>query len=138
MQEKETINNLQKEILNVIKNINVAWTNGKTEDLRKYFYRDIVIASPDFKTRLKGIDEVLKSYQEFYENSKIYDFSESDFNIEIFDNTGTADYEYHIIYQMNNKKYDGTGREIITFSNINNKWLVIWRCLTNVVDKEIN
>ena len=137
MKEKKNPDKLRKEIINIIKNINIAWTKGKIEDIKKYLYKGIVIVSPDFKNRLKGIDDVLNSYKEFYENSKIYDFSENDFNVEIFDKIVATDYKYHIIYEINNKKYDGTGREIWTFGKINDRWLAVWRCLTNVVDKEI-
>ncbi|MEJ2615206.1 MAG: hypothetical protein P8Z35_09615 [Ignavibacteriaceae bacterium] len=137
MKEKENSDELRKDIISIIKNINIAWTKGKIEDLKKYLYKDIVIVSPDFKNRLKGIDDVLDSYKEFYENSKIYDFSEFNFNVEIFDKTATADYEYHIIYEINNNKYDGTGTEIWTFGNIHSKWFALRRCMANVIDKEI-
>lgn len=137
MKKREALNSSQKEIINIIKNINIAWTKGRIEDLRNFLHNDITIASPDFKNRLKGIDEVLKSYIDFYNNSKTFSFSESDFHIEIFNKTATADYEYHIIYEINNKKYDGTGREIWTFSEVNNRWLAVCRLLTNVVEKEV-
>jgi len=137
MKEKKNPDKLRKKVINIIKNINIAWTKGKIEDIKKYLYKGIVIVSPDFKNRLNGIDDVLNSYKEFYENSKIYDFSENDFNVEIFDKIVVTDYKYHIIYEINNKKYDGTGREIWTFGKINDRWLAVWRCLTNVVDKEI-
>lgn len=137
MKEKKNPDKLRKKVINIIKNINIAWTKGKIEDIKKYLYKGIVIVSPDFKNRLNGIDDVLNSYKEFYENSKIYDFSENDFNVEIFDKIVATDYKYHIIYEINNKKYDGTGREIWTFGKINDRWLAVWRCLTNVVDKEI-
>ena len=137
MKGKENFSSLQKEVMNVIKNINSAWLEGKIEDLRKYLHSDIITISPDFKTRLPGIDKVLKSYRDYCGNSKNYSFRESDFHVEIFDKTAVADYEYHIIYEINNKKYDGTGREIWTFSRVNNNWLAVWRLLVNVVDKEV-
>ena len=137
MEKRETTDNSRKEIISIIKKINIAWTKGKIEDLKKYFYKNIVIVSPDFIDRLKGINEVLKSYKHFYDNSETYSFCESDFNVEIFNKTATADYEYRIIYKINNKKYDGTGREIWTFGFINSKWFALKRCMANVVDKEI-
>ena len=138
MKMRETSISPQKEIINIIKKINTAWTKGRIEDFREFFHRDITIASPDFQNRLRGIVEVQKSYKDYYDNSKTLSFSESDFHIEIFDKTAAADYEYHIIYEINNKKYDGTGREIWIFINVNNKWLAVWRCMTNVVDKEVS
>ncbi len=138
MEKTEVLNSSQKEILNLIKSINRAWLGGRIEDLRKYFHNNIIMISPDFNNRMTGSEEIIKSYKDFYSNSKTYSFDESDFHVELFDKTATADYLYHIVYEINNKKYDGTGREIWTFSNTNNYWLAVWRFMTNVVDKEVS
>ena len=134
----EVFNNNKSEILNIIKNINKSWLEGRIEDLRNYFHKDIIMISPDFKSRLTGIDEIIKGYKDFYNSSKTFSFEESDFHIKIFDGTASADYFYHIVYEINNKKYDGTGREIWTFSKINNYWLAVWRFMAMVVDSEIS
>ncbi len=112
MSNTKAFNNNQTEILSIIKNINKAWLEGRAEDLRNYFHEEIIMISPDFKSRLTGIGEIIKSYKGFYEKSKIYSFHESDFHIKVFDKTAITDYLYRIIYEINNKKYDGTGREI--------------------------
>ncbi len=138
MAANEVFNNNQSEILKVIKNINKSWLKGRIEDLKYYFHKDIIMISPDFKSRLSGIDEIIKSYKDFFCSSKTFIFEESDFHIKIFNDTAAADYFYHIVYKINNKKYDGTGREIWTFSKINNHWLAVWRFLANVVDNEIS
>lgn len=133
----EILNQNQMEIFNIIKNINKAWLNGKINELRNYFHNNIVMMSPDFASKLTGIEEIVKSYWEFIEKSKIYEFEESDFQINVFDNTAIGTYTYRIIYEINNKKYDGTGREIWTFSKVNKSWFAVWRYMANVVDKEI-
>jgi hypothetical protein len=137
MIKAETLSNSQKEILNLIKNINKAWLEGRIEDLKKYFHNNIIMIFPDFNSRMTGLEEIIKSYKDFYASSKTYSFDESDFHIDVFDKTANADYAYHIVYEINNKKYDGTGREIWTFANIDNDWFAVWRFMTNVVDKEI-
>ena len=137
MERKEALSGSQKEILNLIKNINKAWLEGRIKDLKNFFHQNIVMISPDFNNRLTGLDEVIESYKDFCNNSKIYSFDESDFHIEVFDKTATADYLFHIVYEINDKKYDGTGREIWTFANLNNRWLAVQRFMINVVDREI-
>jgi hypothetical protein len=56
----------------------------------------------------------------------------------VFDKTATADYLYHIIYEINNKRFEGTGREVWTFTNMINHWIAVQRFMANVIDKEIN
>jgi hypothetical protein len=137
MEKTKALNSPQKEILNLIKSINKTWLEGRIEDLRNFFHQNIVMISPDFNNRLTGSDEIIKSYKDFYNSSKTYGFNESDFHIELFDKTATADYLYHIIYEINNKKYNGTGREVWVFTNIKNHWFAVQRFMTNVADKEV-
>ena len=136
--KKTILSNSQKEIIGLIKNINKAWLEGRIENLRKYFHKNIIMISPDFNSRMTGLEEIIKSYKDFYSNSKTYSFEESDFHIEVFDKTATADYLYHIIYEINNKRFEGTGREVWTFTNMINHWIAVQRFMANVIDKEIN
>jgi hypothetical protein len=138
MEKPAGLNISENEILSIIKNINKAWLQGNIEDLRKYFHQEIIMISPDFRNRMSGIETILESYKDFFSRSIIHSFAESDFHIHIFDNTAAADYYYHIVYEINGKKYGGTGREIWTLSKIKNKWLAVWRFMADVSDKEIN
>jgi Domain of unknown function (DUF4440) len=137
MKKIESMEKSRDEIFNIIKNINRTWLEGRTEDLRRFFHNDIITISPDYKNRLEGIDNVIKSYKDFFENSKTYEFEESDFHIELFDKTATADYLYQITYEINHKKYTGNGREVWVFSKTD-KWQGVWRFIFNISEKEIN
>jgi hypothetical protein len=63
--KKTILSNSQKEIIGLIKNINKAWLEGRIENLRKYFHKNIIMISPDFNSRMTGLEEIIKSYKDF-------------------------------------------------------------------------
>jgi len=117
----------QKEVKQVLRKINQAWTKGTIDDLAKWFHDDIVIAAPDGRVMGRGSKACIKSYKDFCENAQVSDFIEADSDIHLYRNTAVASYTYEISYVMSGKTHNEKGWEVFFFTQDEDMWVGVWR-----------
>jgi len=118
-----------EDIKSVLKNTNLAWSTGNPTNLEKYFHEDIIIVSADLKILGSGKANCIKSYIEFLSKAKIVNFTDSDPIVNLFENSAIVFYEYDISWEMDNKLFEETARELYVFERSAGKWLIIMRKL---------
>jgi uncharacterized protein (TIGR02246 family) len=117
----------QKEIWQVVKDMNDAWVKGRPENLVNFFHEDMVIVGPDLQKRGEGRQACVKSYEDFCTRATVHDFKEMDLRIDVYDDTAIATYSYEITYEMNGKTFHETGRDVFVLVRERNKWWTVWR-----------
>jgi hypothetical protein len=121
------VNPYTQEIRNLVESINQAWKQGLTTQLREFFHPDIVIVGPGFQEIVRGQAACIESYREFSTNAKVHDYIESDFKIEVWDDTAVCTYAWTMTYERAGERSRETGTDQFVFSRQHGKWLVVWR-----------
>lgn len=122
----------REEIWQILKEINDAWVNDRTDELNRFFHKDMVIASPDFRKLGEGRVACVKSYKDFCNQASIHDFHEEDAAIDIFGDTAIATYSFEITYEMNGKTFNESGRDVFIFVREEGRWQAVWRTIVPI------
>ena len=121
--------NVQKEIWQLIQDMNETWVNGNPENLVKLFHEDMVISSPEFQEMGSGREVCVKSYKDFCEHATIHNLKETDPKIYVYGSTAIASYRFEIVYEMNGEPFHDTGRDVFAFIRTGSRWQAVWRML---------
>ena len=113
----------------IVLKINQSWTKGELNSIAQYIHNDVIVTNEEFNHLTKSKEELLQSYQHFYDNADIRGFKESDPVIDIIETTAIVSYKWNIKYIMKGIEYDEAGKEILVFAKVEDKWLVVWRSL---------
>ena len=117
------------EVKGVLKAVNGAWSSGKPEDLKDYFHDDIVIVSPELKILGAGKENCIQSYIDFLDRSRVIEYTDTDPEIRIFEDTAIAFCRYTISWETGGKFLKEEGQELYVFTKQNAQWLVVMRKL---------
>ena len=119
----------QDEVKQVLRNINDAWIKGDPNDIANYLHEEMVITGPDFIKLGKGKDECVDSYKKFKGMATILDVKETELMVDVFGDTAVATYSFEITHEIDEKTSTHRGRDMFTFTRIENKWLAVWRTI---------
>ena len=119
----------KRKIETAIKTINEAWTQDSLEDLNRFFHQDMVIVGPDAQVAGRGREACISSYRSFAKMAEIHSFSQSDFRIEVFENTSAATYSYSLSYELDGQIFRDSGRDMLVFTREKEDWKVVWRMI---------
>jgi ketosteroid isomerase-like protein len=119
----------KQEIEQILRAINEAWTQGKPEDLGRYFHPDMVIVGPDGQPAGRGSEACISSYRSFAQSAKIHSFSQAGFQIEVFENTSAATYSFSLSYEIDGQVFKDSGRDMFVFSREREGWKAVWRMI---------
>jgi len=122
----------REEIWQILKEINAAWVNDRTDELNRFFHEDMVIAGHDFRKLGEGKGACVKSYKDFRSQISIHDFHEEDAAIDIFGDTAIATYRFEITYEMNGKTFNESGRDVFIFVREEGRWQAVWRTIVPI------
>jgi len=117
------------EIKQVIERINRAWREGRFDEIGPCFHSRAVIVPPGFGGRVEGARACVKSYRDFTAAAKIQKCEERDFAVDTWGDTAVVSYRFEISYDMQGRRYDETGRDLMVLSRRDGRWRVVWRTL---------
>jgi hypothetical protein len=120
---------VQQEIWQLIQDLNDIWVKGRPEDLLDLFHEDMVIISPDFQERGRGKEACMKSYKDFSTQADIKDLKVMNPRIDVYENTAITSYSFEITYEMKDKIFHDTGRDMLVFVREGGKWQAVWRTI---------
>lgn len=123
------ISRAEEDIRRIIGYINEAWTEGRTEDLARFFHKDIVFVQPGFTQRLEGIEACIGSYREFLAVATVHNYRESGWDVDVWGDTAVAGYHFEISYDMDGRRHDESGHDVFVFSHKEGIWLAVWRTM---------
>jgi ketosteroid isomerase-like protein len=112
-----------------VQTLNNLWVNGKPDQLNPFFREDVVVLHFDYKTRLRGREAVINSYREFCDESTVHSFQQFKPVIDVFGQTAVVTYAFEIEYEMGDKTYNESGRDMFVFLHEDDQWLVVWRTM---------
>lgn len=121
--------NAQKVIRQLLKKINEAWVNGRSEELEEYFHEDIVIAQAGLQPRGTGKKACVDSYKEFIRHANILGLKESDHYIGVWGDTAVASYKFEIDYEINGAEHHDSGVDLFVFARQRGNWRAVWRTI---------
>jgi ketosteroid isomerase-like protein len=113
----------------LLRKINDAWVNGRTDELTEYFDADMVIVAPGFQGTERGRAACVNSYRDFVAQAKVHEYTESDATVDVWGDTGVATYRFHIVYDMGGATYRESGWDILVFGREAGTWRAVWRTL---------
>ena len=114
-------------LVQLMREINRAWSGGHPEKLNDYFHEDIIIVSPDLTVLGEGRDACVRSYQDFVSSAGILDYREYDFDARVWTNTAVITYTYDIAWESEGKSFQETGKDLFAFTRKNGRWQAVWR-----------
>ena len=118
-----------KEVEDVLQNINRSWTQGRPQELAHYFHSDMVIQGPGLQSTIKGQNNCVKHHEDFTTHTSIKNFTDSEFVVNIWDNTAVASYKFDIEFEADGKVRKESGHELYSFVRENNKWKAVWNTI---------
>lgn len=115
-----------KEIWGTISLINKLWAvDKKPEKLRDYFHSEMVAFTGGQRGRIEGRDACVAAWKSFADAATIHAWRETDPKIQIYGNTAIATYYYEITFDLDGKRYEEGGRDLLVLVRENGKWLVV-------------
>jgi ketosteroid isomerase-like protein len=124
-------------IKNLIDRINLAWREGRVDDLSALLHPDIVMVFPEFSGRSEGYMAMVAGFKDFCENARIQTYDESDLQIDAVGNSAVASFSFSMIYERDGSRYRSTGRDLWVFSNHGSDWKAVWRTMIDMQEEKI-
>ena len=120
----------QKEVWNVVHQINTAWREGNSDRLHDLFHERMVITSPDGQRYGEGRLACVDSYRSFCQQATVTHYEESDRQVDVFETSAIASYAFEIAYTIEGQPNRDIGRDIFALEKHNGRWLAVWRQLS--------
>lgn len=115
----------QKQIWDVIKSLNQAWIDKKTDEFKNYFHPQMISIQPEIAERLAGGETCIESWTDFSRKTEVISFEEKDPLIQIYGDTAIVTYYYNLQFESQGKKKTVSGRDMTTLVKENGKWLIV-------------
>lgn len=119
----------EKDIENAVREINKSWTQGQLNELEKYFHSDMVIQGPGFQSSIKGNRNCVKHYEDFSTHTRIKNYTDSDYIVNVWDKTAVASYKFDIEFESDGEIRKESGREVYTFLREGDAWKAVWNTI---------
>ena len=119
----------QQDVWQTLREINKAWGQGRLDELKQYFHKDMVIVAPGFLQRVDGRDDCIKTFEEFVGRATNIAFEETPLSVDVCGDTAIVVYEYKVRYGMNGDSHCDTGQDMFVFAREGQRWLAIWRTM---------
>lgn len=110
-----------------IDNFNNGWLYGNLKKSETCLHEEVVFVSPDFKQKLSGKENCLKTLKEYISVAKTRKFEVTKHDISVWENTANAIIEYEIEYEILEKSYHEKGWELWTLLKNDGEWKIVWR-----------
>ncbi|MBI2413610.1 MAG: nuclear transport factor 2 family protein [Deltaproteobacteria bacterium] len=119
------MNDREKEVRETLKALNRAWTEGRPEELSKYFHKDMVAITATDRKRLEGRDACVASWTAFANSVKITRWKEIDPRIDMYGETAVVTYYFDIAFESNGRTMEIGGRDMFVFVKEAGRWWAV-------------
>ncbi len=121
-----SIDKTKQEIWQTIQSLNRAWTTGKCNDLREYFYEDMVAITPVDRERREGRQACIDGWAGFVAaTTKIHYWKEIDPKIQLYGNSAVVTYYFDMSYDMGGQTIHSEGRDMLVMVKENGRWWAV-------------
>ncbi len=122
------MDNVQKQVWEMIQEMNRKWTvEKKADELKNYFHKDMVAITATDQKRLEGRDVCVTSWKAFSDNAVIHFWKELEPKIQVYGNDTFAivTYYFDMSFDMGGQTMNMKGRDMFSLVNEDGKWLVV-------------
>src|ERR1700719_2662977 len=119
----------QREVWELVRRINRAWTSGATHELAELFDATAVLIAPDLQGRVEGRDAIVLSYEDYIRHARTHSLEEEEHSVDVFGDLAVVTYRFAIRYTLNGEdgERDETGQEVLVLRRGACGWKAIWR-----------
>lgn len=118
-----------KEVWEVVQQINRAWVLGQPDRLNDLFHERIVNVGGDGTQYAEGRDACVAGYRSFCDNAATLSFRSLEPQIDVFDQVAIVSYRFEIEYTMDGTHNRESGRDTFVLERHDSRWLAVWRQL---------
>lgn len=119
----------EAEIAARVRAINDCWSEGRYDDLLRYFHEEMVLVMPGFEERVEGVEPIIASYRDFGEQATIHAFEPSEPRVDVIGQSAITATPFTIDYDFDGSRYHETGVDLLVFVRADDGWRVRWRTL---------
>ena len=117
------------ELVGFLRKLNLAWMNGRFDELRTMLHEDMVIVAPDFQVPASGREACAKSYADFTAQAEVKELRESEFWTRSWGDAAIVSYRFDLTYAMDGKEHTDSGRDLFLLVRKGDGWQAAWRTL---------
>ena len=115
------------EIVELLGQINDAWTLGKLERLHELFHDGVVIMGPDGTVKGEGREVCVRSYADFVEKAAVHGFRWDEPQVHVWPGAATCYSRYEIDYEVDGVRKKENGGDLFLFVRVGDGWKVAQR-----------
>ena len=122
----------QREIWELIRKSNRAWTAGVVHEVAQLFDDRAVLVGPGMQSRIEGRDAIVKSYEDYVHHARTHAFEELEHSIDVFGDIAVASYRFEVRYTLNGEEQEReeSGQEVLVLRRAPEGWKALWRTQT--------
>ncbi|MBI3398969.1 MAG: nuclear transport factor 2 family protein [Deltaproteobacteria bacterium] len=119
---------IKQEVWQIVQALNRAWAvEGRADELKNYFHKDMVAITCTDRERIEGGDACAAAWKAFADAAKIHYWKEISPKVQIYGSGkfAVATYYWEMSYQMNGQTVKADGRDMFALVNENGKWMIV-------------
>jgi ketosteroid isomerase-like protein len=126
------------EVSRILAAINIAWLEGRLDDLAVHLDPEIAMALPGFSGSVTGKDAFLDGFREFVERARILSFDVYERSVDLCGPVAVASFSYALLYEREGT-HRATGRDLWVFAHrADEGWRAVWRTLLDVSESTVD
>jgi hypothetical protein len=129
------MNNPQSEVHDTMAAINRSWRENRPSEVDSCLHPEVTMVLPGFSGVIRGKDALTTSLIEFCSNARVLEYTESDEQIQVIEDTAFVNYRFDMVYERAAYRERSIGRDVWAFARCNGKWLAIWRLMTDLKEE---
>lgn len=130
--------NVEEQLLDLVHRLNRAWREERFEDLASFFHERAVFVAPGFSSRIVGREACVESYRTFATQARIHGFDLEEIETDVAAGTAVTSYRYVIDYEIEGRRWRGSGHDLFVLVRDAGSWLVVWRTMIPGDEEEIS
>ena len=111
----------------LIREINRAWVDGRFEDLKQYFHKEVVMLMPGSPQALQGVESMVASYREFCAMATVYGFEIKNVMLFPFRDVVMCHARFAVDYEIPSGRFQEEGMEIYAVDPKGQAPKILWR-----------
>ena len=119
-------------IIDLIDEINESWLFNDFKVIESHLHPDVVFIKSGFSKTIQGVDSCINTYRQFIKHASVNRYAAKDVTVHFWGDIANAHYAFEMEYELKGEITRQRGVEVLNFTKVDGKWLVIWRSVANV------
>jgi hypothetical protein len=115
----------KQELWATVRAMNDAWTKGHSDDLTRFFHRDMLAITPTDRHRLDGGAACIAGWKGFSNAAQIHRWEEIDPVIRLYGDSAVVAYDFDMACEMGGQTVELGGRDLFFFVKEDGRWWAV-------------